>query len=362
MHCARLCRVSFLLLLLVGCAGPDRTALRRESDVATAGDSDGKGGGGAGRGGNGGTAGSGAGRGGTGGTGGSAGAGGAGISGNAGNAGNDASGGGADGGGALMDGPRPGDTSAGNGDSNAPRDMAGSASDAPRPADTALLRDTAPPDRADAASVVPGAKRVLLVSGNPNSVGAGDMKIRMRLEAKGFAVTLGDDDDVNANGGGMGMVVISNSVMTPKLMGRFRDIAIPVICMDPFVFVDLRMTGPMQTVDFEDETATQIAIASAGHAMAAGLTGMITVVTSAQDLPWGLPSSGAERVATVVNAANQNQVNHVAIFGYPTGAMMVGGTVAAARRVGFFASEPVAARLTPDGEKLLDAAIDWASR
>lgn len=243
---------------------------------------------------------------------------------------------------------------AGAGGTSAP-DMAVLASDGPRPVDV-LPRDLPPAIRMDMAPVSPGAKRALLVVAAPNALGAGDVKIRTRLEAKTFAVTLGDDSDMAANGSGMGMVFISSSAVYTNLMDRFRDVAIPVICADHESFPALRMTGPLADTDFQDQSTTQLTITNAGHTMAAGLMGMATVITTTTQLPWGRPGAGAERVATI-----PAKPDWVAIFGYPAGSMMVGGT-APARRVGVFVTEPAARSLTPDGEKLLDAAIDWASR
>jgi hypothetical protein len=319
------------------CAGPERTAVRFVEDAgvdASAGPER------AGSGGRGGGAGSMMAGGQGGGSGGSGGAGGG-----AGSVG--ASGAGGTGG-------------LGGGGTMSPRDMAAPsiADMAIAPPDVAAPRDVAmearPPDASGA--FAPGSKKVLLVVENPATVVPGDMKVRQRLEAKMFMVTLGDDDNANADGRGMGMVVISNSVRSSKVAGRFRDVPIPVICMEAFVFKDMRMTSTMQATDFDDETATQITITRPGHMLAAGLMGTVTVAMAAQPMSWGKPGAGAETVATVAN-----QAAHAAIFGYPTGAMMVGQS-APARRVGLFASEPVAARLTADGEKLLDAAIDWASR
>ena len=72
-------------------------------------------------------------------------------------------------------------------------------------------------------------------------------------------------------------------------------------------------------------------------------------------LSWGVPGLGAISVATA-----PQQPAQMAIFAYPKGAMMVGMT-APDKRIGFFAIDnPGTANLTPEGLKLLDAAIDWA--
>ena len=90
--------------------------------------------------------------------------------------------------------------------------------------------------------------------------------------------------------------------------------------------------------------------------MAAGLTGSVAVVAQNSLLNWGVPSGAAEKVASFEGMAARPS-----IFGYPKGAMMVTAT-APARRVCFFATDVAAARLTDNGKKLLDAAIEWSLR
>jgi hypothetical protein len=128
-------------------------------------------------------------------------------------------------------------------------------------------------------------------------------------------------------------------------------VAVPVIVIEPALFDNMGMTGGD---DFGEDNGTQVTIVMAGHPMAAGLTGNVAVLTMTATLSWGAPSAAAQRVASFSGMAGR-----ATIFGYNKGAAMAMG-MAPARRVGFFAGEPAAARLTDNGKKLLDAAIDWA--
>jgi len=92
------------------------------------------------------------------------------------------------------------------------------------------------------------------------------------------------------------------------------------------------------------------------HQMAAGMTGPTLVVDQPATLTWGRPAPTAERVATF-----QGLADRAAIFGYPRSTMMTTGR-APARRVGFFAADLAAARLTSNGVRLLAAAVSWALR
>jgi hypothetical protein len=100
---------------------------------------------------------------------------------------------------------------------------------------------------------------------------------------------------------------------------------------------------------------TQITIvAPAGHALAAGLTGNVTVYEPAHRVVFGVPGTGAVKIATVLGSTTQ-----IAIFAYPKDAAMVGGN-APAKRIAFFAHDNDTATIAPDGIKLLGAAIEWA--
>src|SRR3954470_5547828 len=73
------------------------------------------------------------------------------------------------------------------------------------PADGAL---SPPPISDGGGEPAPAGKAALLVVSNPATVAADDTKIKARLEAKGFTVTLGDDDGPPAQAEGMRLVVL----------------------------------------------------------------------------------------------------------------------------------------------------------
>lgn len=209
-----------------------------------------------------------------------------------------------------------------------------------------------PPDMS--APVVVAGRKVLLMVEDPKLPSPGDVKLNDRMKARMMTVTYGDDDGPATASSGMDLIVISSGVRSGKVADKFRDVKIPVICMDAWVFAPMKMTGPAQDTDFGDTTGTQIAIAMANHPLAAKLSGTLTVAGQASPLSWGTPSATADKVATIPNQAAQ-----AAIFAYRTGTMMV-GLAAPAKRVGLFAAEPIADRFTADGTKLFDAAVDWA--
>ncbi len=197
-----------------------------------------------------------------------------------------------------------------------------------------------------------GAKQALLVVGVLTPPSPGDVALQKRLMDKGFAVTLADDDSVTvAEANAKSLVVISSSIVSGTLAAKLAATTSPVLCMEWGVFDEMGMTSVGANGDILNQTT--ITIATAGHALAAGLTASPTVSMVAHTMSWGTPAAAAVKVATITGMANR-----VSIFAYTANAIMV-GRVAPAKRVGFYAQEGCIADATGDGSKLIDAAIDW---
>jgi hypothetical protein len=234
------------------------------------------------------------------------------------------------------------------------------------PADASTELDVAPgPDaRSDASAPgdAPPDRAVLYVVGDPASPSQGDTAVQARLRGLGFTVRVMDDAAASAaNVVGMRLVVISESVDADIVVGRFRDVGVPVLVLEDNVYHEMGMTNSF-TVGGHGRTtaANSVTITDPAHPLAAGRTGSLVVYNSAPgtlDLGWGSPSAAAVRVAATGDVAT-----HYAVFAYERGAMMY-GFVAPARRTGFFVDtdRTGAAQLTPDGLALLDAAINWTS-
>jgi hypothetical protein len=103
----------------------------------------------------------------------------------------------------------------------------------------------------------------------------------------------------------------------------------------------------------------RITIVKTDHPLAAGLPmGNVVVLTTPaaqRIITFADVGPGAIKIATGPQSATS-----YSIIGYEKGADMGGGTMAPARRVGFFWHRPAAA--TPEGIKLFKAAVDWLLR
>jgi hypothetical protein len=200
-------------------------------------------------------------------------------------------------------------------------------------------------------------RKALLVVATPRTLPADDAAIKVHLEGKGFAVTVGDDDGPGTQADGMSLVVLSGSVSSVLLGSKYRMTPAPVLCLEMLGFGNMNMTGPTRDVDFGQVDGTQIMIVLDTHPIAARHPmGALTVATATTSLGWGAASATAERIAALVGMDNR-----ATAFAYEAGAMMV-GLIAPGRRVGLFPYPPTPDRLNLAGWDIFDAAIDWATR
>ncbi len=200
------------------------------------------------------------------------------------------------------------------------------------------------------------AKRCLLVV-DQTPLTAADAAIWSRLaSAFGLSVTVKRGVDVQAtDANGHTLVFISETVNSGDLGTRLTNINVPIMCCEPALLDELKMTGTTWMTDNGDSDAQSgVQIVLANHPMAAGLNQAVHQTTQAPGrYVWGAPAAAAAKVAHIVGATNR-----WAIFGYDSGAQMLGMT-APAGRVGWFANRDVPTDLTEGGWALFDAAVAW---
>ena len=194
-------------------------------------------------------------------------------------------------------------------------------------------------------------KEVLFVVGSTN-LNSSDATVKSRLESLGYTVTVGDDyycktEDAN----GKGLVLISATVNSGYVGSKFRDVAVPVLCWESYLYDDMGMTGSSYgTQGYVYSTTIQ----TSNHPLAAGLSGTVNVLNSWSTISWGNPGQEAVRIASVPGNSSRSM-----IFAYEAGATMV-GMAAPARRAGFFLYTNTGNYMTSNGLQLLDAAVIWA--
>jgi hypothetical protein len=185
-----------------------------------------------------------------------------------------------------------------------------------------------------------------------------DAVTRTRIEGMGRDVVLRADDAVSAaDANGKSLVVVAESVLSSRIGAMFRDVAVPLLNLEPALGDELRMTGAAWNVDQGVRFGQSTIAIAAEHPMAAGLAASrVVVTTSPGKFVWGVPSPAAAVVATLDGSPAK-----ATIYGYEANATMFGIT-APARRVGWFAGEGTAALLNAEGWALFEAAVTWAAQ
>ena len=213
-------------------------------------------------------------------------------------------------------------------------------------------------DAAIAWATVPEVPALFVVGTSPPTAGSADDLALKRLQQLGFAVTskVANASLVSGDANGKALIVISSTSLDASVTNKFTNSTLPALVWETSVFDDMKMTGTVSGTDFGTTASqTAVAIVDAAHPLAAGqAAGNLTVTTSAQTHRWGVPSSFAARVASVVGNGNRWP-----IFGYEVGASML-GAAAPDRRVGFFLDDTTATALNAAGWSLFDAAVKWA--
>lgn len=197
--------------------------------------------------------------------------------------------------------------------------------------------------------------QVLFVVGNA-TLNSGDSAVKTHLESLGFVVTIkAATSSTTADASGKNLVIISSTALSTDSNTKYRDIAVPVLTWEAYLFDDMGMTGATKGTNYDKKASqTTISIVNSSHPMAAGLSGTQTVYGSAGYLELGQPTSAAVNIATVTGDSTKS-----VIFGYDKGAQMIGLT-APAKRVGFFLYDTEASVMTSQGWTLFDSAVKWA--
>jgi len=143
-----------------------------------------------------------------------------------------------------------------------------------------------------------------------------DEQLRARLEQHGFLIDVILGKDVQSyHAVGKGVVVISESTASVDVGSRLKNVAVPLVSLEPELWDELAMVAPGWGTNIGDSAAEdRLAIVNQTHPLAAGLSGTVRVVNSEQKFVWAKPPAGAVRIATLAGAADK-----AVIFGYELG-------------------------------------------
>jgi hypothetical protein len=155
--------------------------------------------------------------------------------------------------------------------------------------------------------------------------------------------------------GGMDLVILSESARSREVGTKFRDVRVPVICSEPWIFSNLGMTGGTKQVDYgRKRRQTKLMIINPAHPLCAACSKEVRVCSKSFFMGWGVPGENAIAIAGLLQDPEK-----CTIFAYDAGVKMP-GLVAPEKRIGIFLFRNTANSLTTEGWALFDAAVDWS--
>ncbi|MEM7273463.1 MAG: hypothetical protein AAF547_10320 [Actinomycetota bacterium] len=191
---------------------------------------------------------------------------------------------------------------------------------------------------------------VLLVTNSGRILGK-DRPYADAIEKLGYTVQAIADSDVTVSQANAAAGVVISSSVVPSQMTDLTGTTTGMVVSEPFIMDDFDMaTKPRQIGNQRD-----LDIVDSSHPLAAGLDGRERVSNRKTSFNGATPAPSADIIAETTGSGDR-----ATIYAYDTGDAMVGGTVAAGPRVGFYFSYPAASLANNSGDALLEAAIAWA--
>ncbi len=206
-----------------------------------------------------------------------------------------------------------------------------------------------------------GQPPAIAVIGGTNPPSATDLAVANHLRSLGYLATSFDDEPANRPGASQlatdfGLVVVSSSINSGNVAGEFRGVNVPMIFWESAML----RTGRESLSDngITLGTQTQITITNNTHPVTQGVSlGNLTVYNNNQTLSIasGAIGSGAITLATRLNTPTQPSV-----LVAETGASLVGGYIAPARRVFLFFDDTSFSNSNAAAKTILNNSVCWA--
>jgi hypothetical protein len=214
------------------------------------------------------------------------------------------------------------------------------------------------------AAVAKGKKLLFVRRLNTPEGEESDDHIAEHFKELGFIVTEADQTQPDTMADGQDVVVLSATNSKYKMSNKYRDVKIPLLCLEGLSADILKMANRHRFVDYgehgepkesEDPPEAYLEIVGSYHPMAAGLKpGYVKYLKEADVLKWAMPLPSAVIIAILPNSFHER-----AIFGYEKGAAMADEFIAPARRTMIPVDNPAFDDLTEQGHALFDAAVLW---
>jgi hypothetical protein len=199
------------------------------------------------------------------------------------------------------------------------------------------------------------AKKLLFIR---KKEGGGDPFAMNHLKKLGYQVMdIVDSDFTVDKANGYGVIYISESVNSSKIDVKLKQSPVPVVYAKTQAASDAGLVGVQQFGQAEGVKTIQIM--DNKHPLAAGLKDTVAIYKEDGRISYGLhPGKEAAIIAEYPTSGDNKKVT---IFAYEKGARNISNTVVPARQVFFSLPSGEEPKLTDDGWKLFDAAIEWAA-
>ena len=227
--------------------------------------------------------------------------------------------------------------------------------------------------------------KILFMTTDPNNPQRADPDIAAHLEAMGHEVTFFTSADNVPRQDYVDAAMAHDAVIISETIGSssivkdgvfaLRDVSVPVMSFEPFMYDDANWTGPTHHEDLGNtgrvesvgvglgDPQDSIYIAEAAHPLAAGLADEVQVYKQPYSLNWAR-TLGDD--ATVVATVDEVEM-FATIFVYEEGDKLVDGSDVPAARVGWFVGQgdtggfngPSWDNMTDDGLALFDAVVNF---
>lgn len=188
---------------------------------------------------------------------------------------------------------------------------------------------------------------------------ASDAKAKAHLESLGYQVRLLDQSDPTHEADGADAILISATISTNKMGGKYRHVAKPVLTWESYMLPHLGMTGRKENIDFgTKERERHLWVVNATHPAAGALpSGYVNVQQKNVPMGWGKPGLGAITLGTF-----PGEDGKAGAFIYEAGATMDYENIAPARRGFIFVETANFGDMNEKGLKLFDAVVKWAAQ
>ena len=127
-----------------------------------------------------------------------------------------------------------------------------------------------------------------------------DIAIQKNLTRHGAVTVIQDREAQYTDALNKDLVVISESVYSRRINTTFRNLPVPMIVSEPWLFNDMGMTGSRYSIDFgRARKQSSITINDIRHELTAGLSREVSISHRNSTIGWGVPGPDAYKIATL---------------------------------------------------------------